>query len=87
MDLKIILKICENIPCWYSMSSIWTFHNVENKHHVYKGENCMKRFCSSIREHAMKIINFKKKKAIPLIYKQLESFEKAKIYYNLIKRF
>ena len=31
-------------------------------HDVYRGKYCMKRFCESLREHAMKIINFKKKK-------------------------
>ena len=34
----------------------------ENKHNLYREKDCMKRFCESLREHAMKIINFKKKK-------------------------
>ena len=32
-------KIGEDIPCWYSMSTIWAFDNIENKHSVYRGEN------------------------------------------------
>ena len=35
---------------------------MKNKHDVYKGKDCMKKFCESLREHAMKIINFIKKK-------------------------
>ena len=35
---------------------------MENKHDVYKGKDCMKKFCESLREHAIKIINFIKKK-------------------------
>ena len=35
---------------------------IENKHDIYRGKDCMKKFCGSLREHAMKIINFKKKK-------------------------
>ena len=31
--------------------------NIENKHDVYKGKDCMKKFCEFVREHAMKIIN------------------------------
>ena len=31
-------------------------------HNVYKGKDCMNKFCESFREHAMKIINFKKEK-------------------------
>ena len=29
---------------------------------MYRGEDCVLKFCKSLREHAMKIINFKKKK-------------------------
>ena len=48
-------------------------------HDVYRGKYCMKRFCESLREHAMKIINFKKKKMRLSIKKQQESYENAKI--------
>ena len=39
----------------------------------------MKKFCESFREHAMKIINFKKKKMKFLTNKQQDLYEKAKI--------
>ena len=35
-------KLCEHIPCSYSMSAIWTFDGVENKHDLYRYEYCMK---------------------------------------------
>ena len=35
---------------------------MENKHDVYKGKDCMKKFCESLREHAIKINNYIKKK-------------------------
>ena len=38
-------KIGEQIPCGYSMSTIWAFGNVKNKHSLYRGEDCMKKFC------------------------------------------
>ena len=44
------------------MSTISSFKSMENKHDVYRGKNCMKTFCESLRENAMKITNFKKKK-------------------------
>ena len=31
-------------------------------HGVYRDKDCMKKFCESLREHAIKIINFKRKK-------------------------
>ena len=59
-------KVSEHIPSWNSMSTIWTFDGKENKHDVYRNEDCMKKFCGSLREHELKIINFGKKKMIPL---------------------
>ena len=29
---------------------------------MYRGKDCMKKFCKSLRDHAIKIINIKKKK-------------------------
>ena len=40
------------------MAIISSFKSIENNH----GKDCMKIFCESLREHAIKIINFKKKK-------------------------
>ena len=76
MDVKIILKnypqkkylniVVEHIPCGYSMSTIWTFDGIENNYDVNRGKYCMKKFCKCLTEHAMQIINFEKKKIIPL---------------------
>ena len=55
-------KVSEHIPSGFSISTISSFKSTENKHYVDKGKYCMKKFCESLREHAMKIINFKKKK-------------------------
>ena len=44
------------------MSTTSSFRSIEKKHDIYRGKNCMKKFCEFLRGHAMKIINFKKKK-------------------------
>ena len=44
------------------MSTISSFKYIENKCDAYRGKDCMKKFCEFLREHVMKIINFKKKK-------------------------
>ena len=44
------------------MSAILSFKSMENKYYAYRGKDCMKKFCESLREHAMKIFNFKKKR-------------------------
>ena len=32
----------------------------ENSYDICRGKDCMKNFCGSLREHAMKIIDFEK---------------------------
>ena len=44
------------------MSTIWYFDSIENKHSLYRAEDCMEKFCSSLREHVTNVINFEKKK-------------------------
>ena len=55
-------KVGEHIPSEFSLSTLLSFKSIENKHDVYKGEDCMKKFCESLGEHIMEKINFKKKK-------------------------
>ena len=70
-----------HIPCGYLMSTVWTFDGIGNKKNVYRDEDCMKKFCESIRKHAMKIINFEKKKMIPLTNEQQEAHENTTVCY------
>ena len=59
-------KISELIPCGYSMSTVWGFNNIENKHTLYRGEDCMKKFYEFLRERGKNMIDFEKKKILPL---------------------
>ena len=61
------------------MSTISSFKITEKK-------NCMKYFCEYLREHEMKINNFKKKKIKLLTKKQQEVSENAKISYICPKK-
>ena len=54
-------KICKHILWGYTMWPIWAFDNIESKHTLYRGEDCTKKFCSSLREHAANVIDLKKK--------------------------
>ena len=74
-------KVSEHIPSDFSISITSSFKNTEHKHDIYRGKDCMKKNCESSREHAMKIINFKKKKMKLLKNKQQESYENAKNFY------
>ena len=70
-------KIGEHIQCGYLLSSIRGFDHIEKKHSLYRRKDCMKEFCKSLEEHAMKIINFEKKKIFSLTTKKLKSFKEA----------
>ena len=43
-------KVSGHIPLSFLMSTISSFKNIENKHDVYKGKNCMKNLCEYLRE-------------------------------------
>ena len=53
-------KVNKHILSGFSMSTISSFRSVENRHDVYRGEDCMEKFCEFLAEHTIKIINFKK---------------------------
>ena len=52
------IKVGKHIPSGFSMSTMSSFKSIENKHDVYRGNDWMKKFCESLREHLMKILNF-----------------------------
>ena len=74
-------KVSKHILSGFPMSTISLFRSIENKHDVYRGKDCMKKFSEFLREHVMKIINVKKKKMKLLSKEQQESYENAKICY------
>ena len=53
-------KVSEHIPSGFSMSAI-SSKDIKNKHDLYRGKDCMKTFCESLRQHAMKVVNLFKK--------------------------
>ena len=69
------------------MSTISSLRSIENKHDVFRITDCMKKFCEYFREHAMKIINFKKKKMELLTKEQQKLYENAKMCYICKEKF
>ena len=60
------------------MPAISPFKDIENKNDAYMGNDSMKKNCESLRDDAIKIINFKKKKMKLLTYEQQELYKSAK---------
>ena len=61
------------------MSTFCAFNHRENKHTLYRGKDCLKFFCESLREHAKNIIDFEKQKVLPLTKEELKSHQDAKV--------
>ena len=78
-------KLGEHIRCGYSMSTILAFDHLENKHNLFRGKDCMKKFCTSLRKQAKDIIDFEKKSVI-FNKRRIKSRQDAKAYYICGKR-
>ena len=63
-------KINKLTPSGYSLFTHCSFNKAETNIDYYRGEDCMKKFCKGLREHATKIINYEKKEMIPLTKKK-----------------
>ena len=85
-EISSTAKIGEPIPCGYSTSTIWGFDHIKAKHTLYHGKDSMKKFCESLKEHAIRIIGFKKKKMLYTVNKQrVKSTGRCKIMLSLWK--
>ena len=71
-DLSSTIKINQHIPSGYSIYTNCSF----DKSSYYRGEDCMKRFCKDLKDHATKIIDFKKKTMIPLTKEEEDNCNK-----------
>ena len=80
-------EINKHTPSGYSKFTSCSFDESKNKLNYYRGKDCMKKFCKDLREHAMKIINYEKKKIVPLTTKEEICYNKQKICYICKKEF
>ena len=71
-------EIVGYIPCRYSMLIIWSFDHIENKHTLYPGKDCMKKFCIYLRGYAANVINFEKKKMLLLSKEDLRRINETR---------
>ena len=86
-DLSSTTKINQHIPSGYSIYNNCSFDKANNKLSYYRGEDCMKRFCKDLKDHATKIIDFKKKTMIPLTKEEEDNHNKENTCYICKKDF
>ena len=77
-------EIGVHIPPGYAMLKIWRFDHIENKHTFYCGKDCMKKFCTSLKEHTKNIIDFEK--IVRLTKEESKSHQDSKVCYICGKR-
>ena len=77
-DLSSTTKISQHVPSGYSIFTNCTFDKSYNKLNYYRGEDCLKRFYKDFRDHATRIIDFKKKFIIPLTKDEEDSYNNEK---------
>ena len=86
-DLSSTTKINQHIPSGYSIYTSCSFDKSNNKLSYYRGEDCMKIFCKDLKDHATKIIDFKKKIMTPLTEEEEDNYNKENICYICKKEF
>ena len=67
------------------MSTTWAFDNIQNKYSLYHGKDCIRKFCSSLREHATKTIDFEKKKMLSLA-NNIQNHSKMQKYVKFVEK-
>ena len=80
-------KINKHVPSGYSIFTHCSFDESKIKLNYYRGNDCVKKFSKDLREHVSKIINYEKKKMIPLTTEKKIYHDKQKICYICKKEF
>ena len=80
-------EINKHTPSGYSIFTHCSFDQSKNKLEPYRGKDCMKKFSKDLREHATKVINFEKKKIIPLTTEENIYHNEQEICYICNKEF
>ena len=87
LEESLTTEINKHTPSVYSLFTHCSFDKTKNKLDYYRCDNCMKKFCQNLREHATKIINYEKKDMIPLTKKEEKHHNKQKVCYICKKEF
>ena len=80
-------EINKHAPSGYSLLTHCSFDKTKNKLDHYRGKDCMKKFCKDLRTHATKIINYEKKKMMPLTVEEKIHYNEQEICYICKKEF
>ena len=54
---------------------------IEKKANIYRGNDCIKKFCSELKDLGTKIVNYEQKEMTPLITNDVFLYERQKVCY------
>ena len=80
-------KINKHTPSGYSIFTHCSFDESKNKLNYYRGDDCMDKFCKDLRDYSKKIINYEKKKIIPLTTEEKKDYADQNVCYICKKEF
>ena len=63
------------MPSGHALSLTSLFDSKESKHSVYRGRDCIKKFCNDLKELGKKITNYEEKEMIPPIDNENKFYE------------
>ena len=75
-NLSSTTKINQHVPSGYSIFTNCSFDKSYNNLSHYRGEDCLKRFCKDLKDHAKRIVDFKRKFITPLTKDEEDSYNK-----------
>ena len=73
-------------PCGYALDLVCSFDSKQNKHSFYRGKDCIKRFCSKLKELGTKMVNYEQKEMTPLTDNENRYYEVQKECYICKKK-
>ena len=65
-------------PCGYSLDLVCSFDSKEDKHSFYRGNDCIKKFCSELKELGTKVVNYEQKEMAPLTSEDVALYQSQK---------
>ena len=65
-------------PCGYSLDLVCSFDSKEDKHSFYRGNDCIKKFCSELKELGTKVVNYEQTEITPLISDDFALYQSQK---------
>ena len=71
-------------PCGYSLDLVCSFDSKEDKLSFYRDNDCIKKFCSELKELGTKVVNYEQKEMTPLTL-MMFFFMKVKKYVIYVK--